>query len=78
MPQKKGNPRRPPKKEKAKATCPRCGQETEQILECPVCRRDGCAERCIAGGRGTPCNECDDQSWTDDDGEDGAVTAEED
>lgn len=69
--EKKGNPKRRPKRDKAQGTCPRCGQPTEQILECPACHREGCTERCITGGKGTSCNECDDKGPLVPDDEDG-------
>jgi hypothetical protein len=40
------------------------------VLECPVCNSEGCTERCNAGGRGAPCNDCDQKGPSDDD-EDG-------
>lgn len=40
-------------------TCPQCGQETAQTIECPRCGKEGCVERCIPGGVGTICVECE-------------------
>lgn len=65
------------KRPKAKEPCPRCGQETEQVLECPVCHREGCTERCNAGGVGTPCNKCDEKGADEDVGGEGPEPGEE-
>jgi hypothetical protein len=66
-----GERKKGPKRSKAKGTCPKCGQPTKQVLECPTCNSEGCVERCNAAGRGSPCNACDEKGPAGDDDEDG-------
>jgi len=46
-------------------TCPACGAEYDprdhQLLECPVCGKEGSTACCLALGRGCPCLECEEK-----------------
>lgn len=53
-----------PKKE-TETKCPKCGEVTEQIIECPRCGGCGCVERCIPAGKGTICVECEEEDEED-------------
>lgn len=57
--------RKPAARRVAKIACPTCGEPTSplELLVCPRCLKDGCAE-CIPGGRYTLCVECDDAEAT--------------
>ena len=45
--------------DRGKVECPVCGRDTDQILTCPVCDKEGCVEECIPGGVGTMCVTCE-------------------
>lgn len=42
--------------------CDRCGEPSEEVLECPSCNETVCTDRCMAG-RGVRCFNCEDARW---------------
>lgn len=39
--------------------CPKCKEESEQLVVCPGCQINACVERCNTGGVGCLCPECE-------------------
>jgi hypothetical protein len=46
------------KKEEPHRHCPRCNGPTEQTVECCLCGKVGCLERCNKAGKNAPCESC--------------------
>lgn len=55
-------------REEPKRRCPRCNGPTEETVECSLCGKVGCLERCNTAGRNAPCETCSSAAADEEDG----------